>query len=213
MRKAVHFEDLLSTMDESAVKAFKQVYSSVDDIDLFSGMMSEKPLQGALVGPMIACVIGEQFQRAKRCDRFYYENGDPNVRFTPGQLMEIRKSTFSKMLCQNSEFAQKIQPNAFLLPNDLTNAPIHCEDMLDTDLDEWIDRQFCLINQRIIHLSETKRISPCISCTCTADGTECHSMSIESCDELLINYSIDEIKKDTVCMIQCSRQLNKRVKV
>jgi hypothetical protein len=46
MSKAATFEDLLPTMDEGAVRAFKQVYSSVDDIDLFSGMMSEKPLQG-----------------------------------------------------------------------------------------------------------------------------------------------------------------------
>lgn len=47
---------------------------------------------GALVGPMIACVIGEQFQRAKRCDRFYYENGDPGVRFTPGWFFGILRS-------------------------------------------------------------------------------------------------------------------------
>lgn len=46
MPKALNFEDLLKTMDEDAVKAFKNIYSSVDDIDLFSGMMSEKPLQG-----------------------------------------------------------------------------------------------------------------------------------------------------------------------
>lgn len=47
MPKAFQFEDLLGVMDESAVKAFKEVYTSVDDIDLFSGMMSEKPLQGS----------------------------------------------------------------------------------------------------------------------------------------------------------------------
>jgi hypothetical protein len=33
-------------MDKEAVEAFRKVYSHVDDIDLFSGMMSEKPLEG-----------------------------------------------------------------------------------------------------------------------------------------------------------------------
>jgi hypothetical protein len=44
--KAQKFDDLLTTMDKDAVEAFRRVYSHVDDIDLFSGMMSEKPLEG-----------------------------------------------------------------------------------------------------------------------------------------------------------------------
>lgn len=145
LKRAYNFDDLLDTMDESAVKAFKAVYAHVDDIDLFPGLMSEKPLKGALVGPMLACIIAEQFQRLKRCDRFYYENNNPSTRFTPGQLAEIRKTTFSKLLCDNSQYANRIQPNAFLMPDELTNAPMRCSEMPEIDMNEWIDRRMFFV--------------------------------------------------------------------
>uniref|UniRef100_A0AC34GT79 Peroxidase n=1 Tax=Panagrolaimus sp. ES5 TaxID=591445 RepID=A0AC34GT79_9BILA len=139
--RAHSFADLLDTMDESAIKALQSVYPHVDDIDLFPGIMSERPLKGALVGPMLACLIAEQMQRLKRCDRFYYENNNPATRFMPSQLAEIRKTTFSKILCENSQYAHRIQPNAFLMPDELTNAPMRCSELPDTDYYEWIDRR------------------------------------------------------------------------
>ena len=46
------------------------LYATPDDIDLFSGLISEKPLRGALVGPTLACLIGLQFRHLRQCDRW-----------------------------------------------------------------------------------------------------------------------------------------------
>ncbi|VBB32779.1 unnamed protein product, partial [Acanthocheilonema viteae] len=165
------------------------------------------------VGPMLTCIIGEQFQRLKRCDRFYYENDNPATRFTPDQLAEIRKTTLSKLICANSQYARHIQPNAFLMPDDLTfrlNAPMKCSELPDIDLYEWLDRQFCVVDHRVINLGRTKRITPCITCTCTAEGPECHSMVIDRCESLLTEYLFSEVIADTVCVIQCSSLIRQR---
>ncbi|KHJ97170.1 animal hem peroxidase [Oesophagostomum dentatum] len=46
LKRARSFDDLRSTMDDTAVDSLKKVYDNVDDIDLFPGIMSETPLKG-----------------------------------------------------------------------------------------------------------------------------------------------------------------------
>ncbi|KJH48289.1 hypothetical protein DICVIV_05598 [Dictyocaulus viviparus] len=177
----------------------------VTDVTLFS-------IAGGLVGPTLACIIGEQMQRLKKCDRFYYETANPEVKFTPAQLSEIRKTTFAKTICVNSQYARKIQPNVFLMADELTNAPISCSELPDTDLFEWLDRDYCLVDHRVINRGKTKRIKPCVACTCTKDGPECHSIVVEHCERLFDNYVISDIAKDPVCIIQCAQVIKHRLK-
>ncbi|CAJ0930875.1 unnamed protein product, partial [Mesorhabditis belari] len=207
--KARHFSDLKDTMDNEAIKALEKAYENVDDIDLFPGLMSERPLKGALVGPMLGCIIAEQMQRLKKCDRFYYENDQSNTKFTIGQLAEIRKSSLSGMICRNSNWAAQMQPNVFLMPDELTNAPIGCSEVPEIDLTEWIDRQWCVIGDRVIGRGKTAKATPCVTCTCTSDGPECHPIQIENCETLLNFYSLEDIQADTSCAIQCSSLLKR----
>ena len=48
----------------------ESVYTKVKDIDAFTGAISEIPVSGGLVGPTVACILGQQFQNLMIGDRY-----------------------------------------------------------------------------------------------------------------------------------------------
>jgi hypothetical protein len=71
LTRAKDFSDLEDTTRPELVETLRRLYQHVDDIDLFPGGMSESPLPGALIGPTFACIIARQFNKIRRCDRFW----------------------------------------------------------------------------------------------------------------------------------------------
>ena len=59
------------------------MYRYVEDVDFYIGMLSELPeSQDSMVGTTLRCILGDQFARLKRGDRFFYELGDQPSSFT-----------------------------------------------------------------------------------------------------------------------------------
>ncbi|XP_046571246.1 peroxidasin-like [Haliotis rubra] len=85
MPVAGNFDDLINTTHSNAtVNKLRMAYDDVHDIDLFSGAISEEHVSGGLVGPTFACLLGQQFQALKEGDRYWFEEDNDYVRFSPG---------------------------------------------------------------------------------------------------------------------------------
>lgn len=117
LTRARTFDDLSREVARPIIERLKKTYEHVDDIDLFPGGLIETPLHGGLLGPTFGCILGIQFRNLRKCDRFWYENVDPLVRFTDSQLTEIRKVTLSRLLCDNCEAVDSEQRSSFDLPD------------------------------------------------------------------------------------------------
>src|SRR5689334_20001110 len=126
-------------------------------MDLYVGALIEDPLTDALVGPTLACIIGDQFRRIRDGDRyarssiytlmcmnihsilifsnrFWYEN--PTT-FFHKQLVELDKVTMARLLCDNMIDFHRVPRDAFELPTDFNMAD--CKDMESMDLSKWSD--------------------------------------------------------------------------
>ncbi|CAG0892265.1 unnamed protein product [Cyprideis torosa] len=111
--------------------------ADVNDIDLFTGAMAERPIVGGLVGPTFACLIAQQFKNLRSGDRFWFENGGFRSSFTERQLEAIRRVTLARVICDNLDDIETIQPNVFQMPEAPGNERTNCDNLEKLDLSPW----------------------------------------------------------------------------
>ncbi|XP_005099074.2 chorion peroxidase [Aplysia californica] len=90
------------------------IYESVDDIDLFTGLLYEPHIQGGIVGATLNCLIVHQFTYLKTGDRFFFDTSEKECGFTDDQLENIRETTLASIMCENLEMPQ-LPVNVFRL--------------------------------------------------------------------------------------------------
>jgi len=129
-----NFQDLidLKIMPKVHVDALAKVYKSVEDIDLFTGIISEYRMEGAVIGELGAYFLSIIFKNLKYCDRFYYEHGGQAGSFSDDQLQQLRKIVLAKTLCLNTGL--NFPADVFTLGG----PEIECEDLPVLDFTNWI---------------------------------------------------------------------------
>lgn len=132
------FADLQHIMDKDSVHVLKKYYKDIEDIDLYSGALSENPEENAILGPTATCLIAKQFHKIKFGDRYWYEVEEKPQGFTKEQLREIKKTTLAKIICDNSDSIEVIQKYVMEIMED-SNDQINCDSLEEVNLQLWSD--------------------------------------------------------------------------
>ncbi|XP_050471052.1 peroxidasin homolog isoform X1 [Bombus huntii] len=128
------FEDLAGEIRSARVRQkLRELYGHPGNIDVWVGGVLEDQLPNAKLGPLFQCILLEQFKRTRNGDRFWYES--PTV-FKPEQLAQIKQTSLARILCDNGDNINRIQPNVFLLPEG-DNKFVTCDEIPYVDLRVW----------------------------------------------------------------------------
>ncbi|GLV44154.1 Peroxidase [Carabus blaptoides fortunei] len=141
LSKAFSFHDFLDVISGENVEKLARLYESPDDVDLTVGGSLEKVIPGTLAGPTFLCILTEQFYRTRAGDRYWFENGYSGAPFTIEQLNEIRKSSISRLLCDNANHVESMQPRGFEKISE-HNSVLPCQSLPAVDLSLWRDVAF-----------------------------------------------------------------------
>ena len=194
LHKLESFKLIFSDIPSDRLARLSRVFSHPDDIDLFTGLMTEVRLPGALVGPTLACLLAAQFSNLKKCDRFWYETSDPQLRFTPQQLEVIRGVTMSSLMCQGGHNMHKMPRYGFDLPDLARNPLMECQQpSMLIDLGPWEDQPH-YVGARFCPKEPASEF-PCYNCNCTSAGDVCGA----SCANLITWFGPTTVERDDRC--------------
>lgn len=103
---ARNFADITSNAELQAKLA--SVYSNVNQVDAWIGLLCEDPVPGAAVGPTMRTILADQFGRLRDGDRFFYRN-DPALR---DQVQQLEATRLADVIARNTT-VRGLQPNVF----------------------------------------------------------------------------------------------------
>ena len=126
-------------LPQRSFRRFPSVYASVDDIDLYTGGLTEDPTPGGgRVGDLYARILAEQFSALKFGDRFWYENRESTgaATFTDRQIRQLGRIHLSRVLCDTVPGLNNIQA-ATMRGVDSTNPVVSCDSLFDIDINRF----------------------------------------------------------------------------
>ena len=107
LRAARRFSDI--TPDRDLQRRLKEVYSSVSDVDLWTGGLCERHAKQAMVGETFLTMLRHQFVRLRDGDRFWYQN------YLNSSLQKLlERQTLAKIIRRNTSISREIQDNVFI---------------------------------------------------------------------------------------------------
>jgi peroxidase len=90
----------------------QQLFGTVDNIDPFVGALAEDHLPGSSVGPLVKAVVGNQFERLRDGDRFFYTN-DPFLNSAAvRKVLDLGQVTLANVIRWNTGISN-LQENVF----------------------------------------------------------------------------------------------------
>ncbi|XP_008840926.1 lactoperoxidase [Nannospalax galili] len=118
--------------NEVLAKKLLGLYGTAENIDIWIGAIAEPLIHRGRVGHLLACLLGQQFQRIRDGDRFWWEN--PGV-FTEKQRDSLQKMSFSRLVCDNTRIT-KVPLNPFQA-NSYPHGFVDCSVIEKLDLSPW----------------------------------------------------------------------------
>jgi hypothetical protein len=96
------------TGDTATADALRAAFGTIEQIDLWTGGLSEDLAPGAFVGPTFAAILVGQFERLRDGDRLWYENGV----FDEETLADIKGTSLSDLILRHTG-TQYLQDHVF----------------------------------------------------------------------------------------------------
>ena len=101
------------TSDEEMQASLESLYGSVDNIDLWVGLMAEDHVRGSSMGETAQAIIADQFERLRDGDRLWYQNI-----YSGRQLDRLENTTLAQIIERNTD-VEGLQRNVFFFEADV----------------------------------------------------------------------------------------------